>query len=116
MKLILIIVLLSMSFFVQAASKNVQVYEKGQQYWDVMSGQSLSQICQQLQAVSQTSRRVCQQQILQKNPDAFIKNNPNKLIVGKRLWLPGSYRSVSHLKNDQYHIKNFNWGSIKTPK
>ncbi len=116
MKTILGIVFFLMSVFVHAESVRVQVYEKGQQFWDVKSGQSLSQICQSLGTANKISRRACQQQILKKNPKAFINNNPNRLIVGKRLWLPGSYRSVSQIKNDQYHIKSFSWGSVKTPK
>lgn len=116
MKTILTVIFFLMSVYVHAESVNVKVYDKGQQFWDVKSGQSLSQICQALKAVSKTSRLACQQQILKKNPDAFINKNPNRLIVGKRLWLPGSYRAVSQLKNDQYHIKNFSWGSVKTPK
>ena len=116
MKSILITTLLLLSVYVQAESTRVQVYAKGQQYWDVKGGQSLSQICQQLQTLSKTSQLVCQQQILKKNPDAFINNDPNRLILGKRLWLPGSYRSVSKLNSQNYDTQNFNWGSIKTPK
>ena len=117
MKSLLSVVLLVLfSFYVQADSKRVQVYEKSQQYWDVKSGQSLSQICQKLRTQSKTSRLVCQQQVFKKNPAAFINKDPNKLIVGKRLWLPGSYQAVSKQYNNKYHIQKFNWGSIKTPK
>ena len=100
----------------QASSKKVQVYEKSQQYWDVVSGESLSLICLKLQKNNKTMFRGCQQKLFKDNPDAFINKNPNKLISGKRLWLPGSYRAGSSLDSKKYHIKNFSWGSIKTPK
>jgi Tfp pilus assembly protein FimV len=116
MKSVLTAIFLLLPIYAHAASIKVQVYDKGQQYWDVKSGQTLSQICQKLRPVSNTSRRACQQQILKKNPDAFIKNDPNRLILGKRLWLPGSYRPASQMQSDQYHIRNFSWGSVKTPK
>jgi len=100
----------------QAGSKKVQVYEKSQQYWDVKRGESLSLICFKLQKNNKAVFRNCQQKLLQENPDAFINKNPNKLISGKRLWLPGSYRAASSLDSKKYRIKNFSWGSIKTPK
>ncbi|MCK4709964.1 MAG: hypothetical protein KAU21_15195 [Gammaproteobacteria bacterium] len=116
MRTILILFVLVLISNAQAESKRVQVFEKSQQYWDVITGQSLSGICQQLQAAGTHSQTTCQQQILKMNPDAFINKKPNRLIAGKRLWLPGSYRPVSKLDNKNYHIKNFSWGSIKTPK
>lgn len=99
-----------------AHATRVEVFTKGQQYWDVKTGESLSLICQQLKTVNKSSRLSCQRDILDKNPDAFIGNNPNRLITGKRLWLPGSYRAVSKLNDKNYDTKHFSWGSIKTPK
>jgi len=100
----------------QASSKRVQVYEKSQQYWDVARGDSLSLICLKLQKNNKAVFRNCQQKLFQENPDAFINKDPNQLISGKRLWLPGSYRPASSQDSKKYHIKNFSWGSVKTPK
>ena len=116
MKAIIAIILFVSSFHVSAESKRVEVYEKGQQYRDVSSGDSLSQICYGLGVTTSSKRVACQQQILENNPDAFVNRDPNRLIVGKRLWLPGSYRPVSKLDKRKYDIKNFSWGSVKTPK
>lgn len=116
MKPVITFILLILSLSAQAESKRVPVYEKGQQHWDVKSGQTLSQICQQLDNVNQSSRLACQNIMLENNPDAFISQDPNKLISGKRLWLPGSYQPASKQDNQNYQIKKFNWGSIKTPK
>ena len=101
---------------VQASSKKVQVYEKSQQYWDVARGESLSLVCLKLQKNNKAVFRNCQQKLFQENPDAFINKDPNQLISGKRLWLPGSYRPASSQDSKKYHIKNFSWGSVKTPK
>jgi len=99
----------------QASSKKVQVYERSQQYWDVKRGDSLSLICLKLQKNKAVFRN-CQQKLFKENPHAFINKDINKLISGKRLWLPGSYRAASSLDSKKYRVKNFSWGSIKTPK
>ena len=115
MKIFLSLFFLVLFFNAQAESKKVQVFENSQQYWDVKQGQSLSEICQQLKTGG-SSKLACQQQILSSNPDAFINKNPDRLIAGKRLWLPGSYQSVSKLSSKKYNIQKFSWGEIKTPK
>ena len=100
----------------QAESTRVEVFEKGQQYWDVKTGQSLSFICQQLIPDNRQKQRLLQKKIFEDNTDAFINNSVDLLIAGKRLWLPGSYRSSSRFDKTKYDVKTFNWGSIKTPK
>lgn len=97
-----------------ASGKRVDVYDKAQTYREVKSGDSLSEICRELQPAGK--QKACQQEILEKNPAAFINQDPNRLLAGKRLWLPGSYRPVSKLDHSKYTVKTFSWGSIKTPK
>lgn len=116
MKAIFALILLVLALSAQAESKRVQVYENGQLHWDVKSGQTLSQVCQQLNNLNQSSILACQKLMLEKNPEAFINKNPDQLVSGKRLWLPGSYQPVGKQDNQNYHIKKFNWGSMKTPK
>ena len=116
MKTLLSIFLLVLVSAVQAESKKVNVFEKSQQFWDVQTGQTLGGICQSIQATSKNAQVECQKQILKDNPGAFINNDPNQLLAGKRLWLPGSYQPVSQQGSQKYNIKKFNWGSIKTPK
>lgn len=99
-----------------AASKKVQVYENSQQYYDVQSGETLDQICRQLFASNHHQQAECQQRLVMDNPDAFIGQSPDRLLAGKRLWLPGSYRAQSQLDNKNYHLQRFSWGEIKTPK
>ena len=113
-------IVLSFLFFIaaelQAESTRVQIYERSQQYWDVKTGESLSFICQQLIPGNRQKQRMLQKQIFEDNADAFINNSIDLLIAGKRLWLPGSYRSSSRFDKTKYDVKTFNWGSIKTPK
>ena len=116
MKSILRAVLLMLVVCAQAQATRVEVFEKGQQFWDVKAGDSLSLICQQIKPGTKGSRLSCQREILKKNPAAFIDNNPSRLKAGQRLWLPGSYRPHSQLDDQNYDTKHFNWGSIKTPK
>lgn len=101
---------------VVAASKKVDVYATTQQYHDVKPGESLSQICQRYFPANRSRQLNCQQQLVEQNPDAFINQLPDRLLAGKRLWLPGSYRPVSRVDNDRYHVQQFSWGQIKTPK
>ena len=116
MKILFKILFFVLAMNVQAESKRVEVYENSQQYWTVIVGQSLSGICMQIRPSGKSSQFSCQQDILEKNPGAFINKDPNRLIAGKRLWLPGSYQAISKLDNRKFNIQKFNWGSIKTPK
>ncbi|MDH5391931.1 MAG: hypothetical protein OEY11_01970 [Gammaproteobacteria bacterium] len=116
MRTVLLIIVVTFSFSLQAESKRVIVYENTQQSWQVRSGQSLSLICQQLRPGNTHSQHTCQQQILKKNPAAFVNKNPNRLLAGKRLWLPGSYQSGSQRESTQFQVQHFSWGSIKTAR
>lgn len=116
MKFLFCITLFFYTFSLQAESKRVEVYKNGQQFHDVKAGESLSLICQQLRPNSHQAQLKCQQQLFEDNSAAFSGNSPHQLIAGKRLWLPGSYRPVSKLENENYRIRQYSWGSIKTPK
>lgn len=116
MRLVFVIALFCCAFSLHAESKRVNVYQGSQYYWDVKAGQTLSQICQQWRFGAQSSSGDCQQYIMGSNPQAFINNNPDYLLAGSRLWLPGSQQPTNVKDNNRYHIQNFSWGSIKTPK
>jgi len=116
MRLVLFWVLVSCIFSLHAESKRVNVYQGSQYYWDVKVGQTLGQICQQWRFGAQPSSGACQQYILGSNPQAFVNNNPDYLLAGSRLWLPGSQQTTNVKGGNRYHIQNYSWGSIKTPK
>lgn len=100
----------------QAASKRVEVYSSAQQFHDVKSGETLGQICQQLLGGRQQKQSECLQRLVADNPDAFINQSADRMLAGKRLWLPGSYRPVRRVDNKNYQVRQFSWGQIKTPK
>ena len=115
-KLFFIVMVLVNATLVQAASKKIDVYETAQQFHDVKPGETLSEICQQLVSGSRSKQANCLQRLVADNPDAFINQSADRLIAGKRLWLPGSYRPVGRVNNKNYHVRQFSWGEIKTPK
>jgi len=116
MKMFFVVFFILSASQLHAESKRVQVFDKGQQYWDVKNGDSLSYICQQLIPGNHQLQLKLQQQILAENADAFINASADKLIAGKRLWLPGSYRVVSDYDKNKYEVKQFSWGSIRKPR
>lgn len=116
MKVLFLIVVLLNVTLVQAASKKVDVYETAQQFHDVKPGETLGEICRQLVAGSRAQQSNCLQRLVADNPHAFINQSADRLLAGKRLWLPGSYRPLSHADNKNYRVRQFSWGQIKTPK
>jgi len=114
--LLFIAVVLLNSTLVMAASKKVEVYATAQQFHDVKPGETLGEICQQLVAGSRVQQANCLQRLVADNPDAFINQSADRLLAGKRLWLPGSYRPVSRVDTNNYQVRQFSWGQIKTPK
>jgi len=114
MKILFLIVVLLNVTLVQAASKKVDVYESAQQFHDVKPGETLGEICQQL--VADSRQADCLQRLVADNPAAFINQSADRLMAGKRLWLPGSYHPVSRVDNKNYQLRQFSWGQIKTPK
>jgi len=61
-----------------------------------------------------TKRATLEQDIVHLNPQAFINGKPEKLIAGKRLWLPG-YMKQADSKADPRTttVEKFSWGNIK---
>jgi Tfp pilus assembly protein FimV len=93
-----------------AASKRVYVYPVSQQYWDVRPGETLAGIAEALLPGS-AQRQSLMEEILRLNPDAFISQDPNRLLANTRLWLPNT---VTRPVSDQNaEIQEFSWGHIK---
>ncbi len=105
------------SFAAQANSKRIEVYSLSQNYWDVQYGDTLSSIAHHLLPNNPSKRDALQQDILHLNPNAFIAGQPEKLLTGKRLWLPG-YMKQADSKVDPATtiVETYSWGNIKRPK
>ena len=97
-----------------SAAKRIEVYSLSQNYWDTQYGDSLSQISHHLLPNNPSKRAALQQDILHLNPDAFIGGDPEKLLAGKRLWLPG-YMKQADSKADPATttVETYSWGNIK---
>jgi hypothetical protein len=62
-------------------------------------------------------REALQQDILHLNPQAFINGQPEKLLAGKRLWLPGYMKQADSKTNPStMDVETYSWGNIKRPK
>ncbi|MDH5516494.1 MAG: hypothetical protein OEY36_01570 [Gammaproteobacteria bacterium] len=117
MKTLVAMILSGCALTLQAESIRVNVFKNNQrQYLDIKVGQTLGQICLQWCDISKTSVAACQQDIVARNPQAFVNANPDYLLAGARLWLPGAYQSISSQDSRHYQIQRFSWGSIKTPR
>ena len=101
----------------QSKSKRIEVYSLSQNYWDVRSGDTLSSIAHHLLPNNPAKREALQQDILHLNPRAFIAGQPEKLLAGKRLWLPG-YMKQADSKADPATttVEVYSWGNIKRLK
>lgn len=93
--------------------KRIEVYAISQSVWDVKQGDSLSEIVLQLIPDNVSNREKLFDDILRTNPQAFIKNNPDKLKTNVRLWLPnGSAVRKTPVRSNQYEIRSFDWGQV----
>ena len=119
-RLIFVILLISASTSLHAAqteSKRIEVYSLSQNYWDVQQGDTLSSIAHHLLPNNPSKRKALQQDILQLNPNAFIAGQPEKLLAGKRLWLPGYMKQAdSKVDPATTTVEVYSWGNIKRPK
>lgn len=102
-------------------SKRIEVYSLSQNYWDVQYGDTLGGIAHHLLPNNPLKRETLQQDILHLNPEAFINGQAEKLLAGKRLWLPGymtGHRKQADSKTDPTttDIETYSWGNIKRPK
>ncbi len=101
----------------QSKSKRIEVYSLSQNYWDVQYGDTLSSIAHHLLPNNPAKREVLQQDILHLNPDAFIAGQAEKLLAGKRLWLPGYMKQPDSKVNPATTtLETYSWGNIKRHK
>ena len=100
-----------------ADSKRIEVYELSQAYWDTQPGETLGEIVQTLMPDNQYLHAKLMREIVQLNPNAFITGDPGKMLANTRLFLPNSTVGTMHKSEAaDYSVKQFQWGSIKTPK
>ena len=100
-----------------ADSKRIEVYELSQAYWDTQPGETLGEIVQTLMPDNQYLRAKLMREIVQLNPNAFTNGDPGKMLANTRLFLPNStVGSMDKSEASDYSVKQFQWGSIKTPK
>ncbi len=98
-------------------SKRIEVYSLSQNYWDVQYGDTLGTIAHHLLPNNPLKREALQQDILHLNPDAFTGGQPEKLLAGKRLWLPGYVKQAdSRVNPATTTVESYSWGNIKRPK
>ena len=98
-------------------SKRIEVYSLSQNYWDTQYGDTLGDIVLHLLPNNPSKREVLQQDIVLLNPEAFINNNPERLLANKRLWMPG-YMKQADTKVDPTTttVESYSWGNIKRSK
>lgn len=94
-------------------SKPIEVYPLSQKFYDVAAGESLQQIVLQLLPNRPAQRTSLMQDIVQLNPSAFVKQNPNRLKAGVRLWLPNNPPQAAPMRgNRNLQIESFSWGQV----
>jgi Tfp pilus assembly protein FimV len=100
-----------------SASKRIEVYSLSQNYWDTQYGDTLGSIAHHLLPNNPSKREALMWDILGLNPDAFIENDPARLLAGKRLQLPG-YVKQADTKADPRTtvVERYSWGNIKRPR
>lgn len=98
-------------------SKRIEVYTLAQSYYDTQHGDTLGEIVFELLPNNPGKHESLKREILGLNPDAFIDNNPDRLIAGKRLRLPGYINEPdSRVDPDAYTVESYSWGNIKRPR
>lgn len=94
-------------------AKRIEVYPLSQNFYDVAAGETLQQIVLQLLPDRPAQREHLMQEIVQLNPTAFIRQNPNRLKAGVRLWLPNNPpRPAPQPHTRNRHIESFSWGKV----
>jgi Tfp pilus assembly protein FimV len=105
------------AYAAQEKSRRIEVYSLSQNYWDVQYGDTLGNIVHHLLPNNPAKREALQQDILHLNPNAFIAGQPEKLLAGKRLWLPGYMKQAdSEVDPTKETVETYSWGNIKRPK
>jgi hypothetical protein len=102
---------------IQKSSKRIEVYSLSQNYWDTQNGDTLGEIVLHLLPNNPAKHEKLKQDIVQLNPEAFIGGNPEKLLAGKRLWLPGYMKQAdSKADPETTVVERYSWGNIKRPR
>lgn len=101
----------------QQQSHRIEVYALTENFWDTKPGDTLDKIVTRLLPNNPSKRELLKQDIVQLNPQAFIDNNPAKLLANKRLWMPG-YMKKADTKADPATtiVERYSWGNIKRPR
>lgn len=98
-------------------AKRIEVYVISQSFWDVMPGDTLSGIAQQLLPNNPVKRKQLERDILSLNANAFVQNNPDRLKANVRLWFANTLPAVENTNNrENYHVKSFSWGQVYRAK
>ena len=101
----------------QMTSKRIEVYTLSQSYWDTQYGDTLGSIVYHLLPNNPSKRDALMWDILNLNPDAFIDNDPARLLAGKRLQLPGYMKQADTKADpDTTIVERYSWGNIKRPR
>ncbi len=99
-----------------AESKRIEVYSLSQNYWDTQAGDTLGKITLHLLPYNPSKRVSLQQDIIHLNPTAFIAGDPEKLLAGKRLQLPGYIKQADTKADPATTVETYSWGNIKRPR
>ena len=98
-------------------SKRIEVYSLSQNYWDIQNGDTLGEIVLHLLPNNPSKHEKLKQDIVLLNPEAFIGGNPERLLAGKRLWLPGYMEQAdSKADPDTTVVERYSWANIKRPR
>lgn len=101
----------------QQNSKRVEVYSLSQNYWDTQNGDTLGAIVLHLLPNNPAKYQALRQDIVHLNPHAFVNGNPELLLTGKRLWLPGYMKQAdSEADPETTRVERYSWGNIKRPR
>lgn len=98
------------------ASRRIEVYSISQQYHDVQPGETLGEIAAGLLPGNPRLQQKLMQEIIVMNPRAFINGNPDRLIAGRRLWLPNSTPGMQEDRAQTGRVESYQWGSIRRPE
>jgi|GEM_PF-1385747 len=94
-------------------AKRIEVYPLSQNFYDVEAGETLQQIVLQLLPNRPAQRTQLMQDIVRLNPTAFIKQKPNRLKAGVRLWLPNNPPHYApQMETRAVRIESFSWGQV----
>lgn len=95
-------------------SKRIEVYSLSETYHDTRYGDTLSEIVYQLLPNNPVKQAALANEIISLNPQAFIDNDPQKMLANRRLKLPGYIKQAdSHVDPETTTVETYTWGNIK---